>query len=88
MKGILMQTKHQDRIKREIAMRKAGRLPPGQVLTEKFPVLHYGSIPAFNESNWIFRVWGEVENTVELSWKEFIRLPRVKATFDLHCVTF
>ncbi len=70
-----------------MAMRKAGRLPPGQVLTEKFPVLHYGSIPAFNESTWTFRVWGEVEETVELSWKELMRLPRVKATFDLHCVT-
>jgi len=87
MKNILMQTKHQDRKKREMAMRKAGRLPPGQVLTDKFPVLHYGSIPAFNESGWLFRVWGEVEETVELSWKEFMRLPRVKATFDLHCVT-
>jgi DMSO/TMAO reductase YedYZ molybdopterin-dependent catalytic subunit len=68
-------------------MREAGRLPPGQVLTEKFPVLHYGAIPDFNQSEWKFRIWGEVEETVELSYKEFMQLPRVKATFDLHCVT-
>ncbi len=86
MKDILMQTRYQDRKKREIALRKAGRLPPGQVLTENFPVLHYGPIPVFNEVDWTFRVWGAVENTIELSWKDFIQLPRLIATFDLHCV--
>jgi len=68
-------------------MRKAGRLPPGQSLTEKFPVLHYGPIPDFEESQWNFRVWGEVESPLELSWKEFMDLPREHALFDLHCVT-
>ena len=82
-----MNSNPQERKKREIAMRKAGRLPPGQVLTDKFPVLHYGSIPAFDEANWSFRIWGEVETPVEISWREFCKLPRVKALFDIHCVT-
>ena len=77
----------QERKKRETAMRKAGRLPPGQVLTDKFPVLHYGSIPAFDASVWSLRIWGEVEEPVEISWKEFLELPRTKAIFDIHCVT-
>jgi len=82
-----MQTKHTNRKELESAMREAGRLPPGQMLTEKFPVLHYGAIPEFDPSEWTFRIWGEVEEAVELSYKEFMRLPRVKAAFDLHCVT-
>lgn len=68
-------------------MRKAGRLPPGQVLTDKFPVLHYGSIPAFDTSTWSLRIWGEVEDPVEISWQNFMELPRTKASFDIHCVT-
>jgi DMSO/TMAO reductase YedYZ molybdopterin-dependent catalytic subunit len=77
----------QERKKREEAMRKAGRLPPGQILTDKFPVLHYGSIPVFDENSWSFRIWGEVESPFEITWKEFLKLPRTKVTFDIHCVT-
>ena len=87
MGKISMQTKHINRKDHESAMQKAGRLPPGQSLTEKFPVLHYGPIPVFNESEWAFRIWGEVEEPVEFSFQEFMRLPRVKVNFDLHCVT-
>lgn len=47
------------------------RLPPGQSLTEKFPVLHYGPIPPFNEFSWDFRVWGEVEVPLKFSWLNF-----------------
>lgn len=82
-----MNNNPQERKRREIAMRKAGRLPPGQVLTDKFPVLHYGSIPAFDVSTWSLRIWGEVEEPVEISWQEFLELPRTKALFDIHCVT-
>lgn len=71
----------------EDKMRKEGRLPPGQLLTEKFPVLHYGPIPAFDESNWDFKVWGAVEKPLKWGWAEFNQLPRVKSTYDLHCVT-
>jgi DMSO/TMAO reductase YedYZ molybdopterin-dependent catalytic subunit len=50
-----------DRRKEEARVRSEGRLPPGQSLTFKFPVLHYGPVPHFNPATWTFRVWGEVE---------------------------
>ena len=68
-------------------MRKAGRLPPGQALTENFPVLHYGAIPQFDEASWDFKIWGAVEKSLRLSWQEFSQLPRTKIRMDLHCVT-
>lgn len=64
-----------------------GRLPPGQSLTQKFPVLHYGPVPGFNPATWDLRVWGEVETPVRWSWDEFQKLPRRKINMDLHCVT-
>lgn len=76
-----------NRKEQEENMRRAGRLPPGQVLTEKFPVLHYGPIPAFDPAQWDFRFWGEVEKPLKLSWQEFSQLPRKQVTYDLHCVT-
>lgn len=66
---------------------REGRLPPGQSLTQKFPVLHYGPVPGFDEQTWDFRVWGEVEKPLRLSWEEFNQLPRTQITMDLHCVT-
>ncbi len=68
-------------------MRKDGRLPPGQALTERLPVLHYGPVPVFNENTWDFRIWGEVEKPLRLTWKEFSQLPRNEVKMDLHCVT-
>ena len=67
--------------------RKEGRLPPGQSLTNKFPVLHYGPVPPFNPLTWSFKVWGEVEQPVEWNWIEFNQLPRTKLNMDIHCVT-
>ncbi len=64
-----------------------GRLPPGQSLTLKFPVLHYGPVPTFDPSTWAFRVWGEVEEEVTWTWDEFLELPRTKIKMDIHCVT-
>lgn len=66
---------------------EAGRLPPGQYLTERFPVLTYGSNPAFDLSDWSFRVFGEVDNPVALSWDELMALEQVTITCDIHCVT-
>lgn len=71
----------------EEKMRKAGRLPPGQVLTQKFPILHFGLVPVFDPQNWDFRLWGEVESPVTLTWEEIQQLPRTKTKMDLHCVT-
>jgi DMSO/TMAO reductase YedYZ molybdopterin-dependent catalytic subunit len=67
--------------------RGEGRLPPGQALTLKFPVLHYGPVPVFNPATWDFRIWGEVEAEKILTWDEFVRLPRTRLTMDIHCVT-
>ena len=53
-----------------------GRLPPGQSLTQKFPVLHYGPVPPFRPATWDLRVWGEVEQEVSWTWDEFQKLPR------------
>ncbi len=64
-----------------------GRLPPGQLLTVKFPVLHYGPVPTFDPSTWEFRVWGEVDQEVTWTWDEFLELPRTKVNMDIHCVT-
>ena len=66
---------------------KEGRLPPGQSLTKKFPVLHYGPVPPFRPTTWDLRVWGEVEQDVRWTWDEFQKLPRTKVNMDLHCVT-
>ena len=52
------------RKKEEERVREEGRLPPGQSLTLKFPVLHYGPVPSIDLSTWDFRVWGEVEEEV------------------------
>jgi len=65
----------------------AGRLPPGQVLTEKWPVLTYGETPRADLSTWSFRVHGLVDREVSWTWPEFLALPRVRITSDIHCVT-
>ncbi len=63
------------------------RLPPGQYLTEKWPVLHAGSLPHIDLARWEFRVWGEVETPLTLRWAQFSALPTVEVTQDIHCVT-
>ena len=67
--------------------RKDPRLPPGQILTEKWPVLHYGSVPSVNLSGWDFKVQGLVERPLVWTWQEFEKLPRVQVRSDIHCVT-
>jgi DMSO/TMAO reductase YedYZ molybdopterin-dependent catalytic subunit len=76
-----------NRREQEDNVRLEGRLPPGQSLTQKFPVLHYGPVPRFDPATWDFRIWGEVENDVRWTWDEFNQLPRTKVMMDLHCVT-
>jgi DMSO/TMAO reductase YedYZ molybdopterin-dependent catalytic subunit len=65
----------------------SARLPPGQYLTEKWPVLHAGDVPRVDRATWTFRVFGEVENEVELDWDRFNELPRSTNVQDIHCVT-
>lgn len=63
------------------------RIPPGQYLTARFPILHYGPVPRLDLETWRFRVWGEVDKPLVLTWEEFSNLPRTKLTMDIHCVT-
>jgi DMSO/TMAO reductase YedYZ molybdopterin-dependent catalytic subunit len=63
------------------------RLPPGQYLTEKWPVLHAGEVPHVDLATWTFRVFGEVEQEVTLDWGQFNALPRSSNVQDIHCVT-
>jgi DMSO/TMAO reductase YedYZ molybdopterin-dependent catalytic subunit len=63
------------------------RVPPGQVLTAKWPVLHYGSVPAVDLQQWTFRIFGLVKAERTLTWPQFLSLPTVTRTADFHCVT-
>ena len=63
------------------------RLPPGQFLTAKWPVLHSGRVPRADLTRWTFRVFGEVERPFEIPWAEFAALPRCEVLCDIHCVT-
>jgi len=67
--------------------RRAGRLPPGQSLTLKWPVLHYGGVPVFDPATWDFKISGEVEEPLRLTWEEFRALPQTEVVSDFHCVT-
>jgi len=73
--------------KAELPAEISARVPPGQYLTEKWPVLHYGPVPPFNPKTWDFRVFGTVENEIKLNWDEFQKLDQTAITADMHCVT-
>jgi DMSO/TMAO reductase YedYZ molybdopterin-dependent catalytic subunit len=70
---------------RELAV--ADRLPPGQYLTEKWPVLHAGSVPRVNLATWDFRIDGLVEAPMRFTLDELKQLPRTTVHADIHCVT-
>lgn len=82
-----MASEDQDRKTLEEARRADGRLPPGQSLTLKWPVLHEGRVPAFDPAKWDLEVRGLVERPFKLGWDEFKALPRKRITADFHCVT-
>jgi DMSO/TMAO reductase YedYZ molybdopterin-dependent catalytic subunit len=63
------------------------RLPPGQIITRKWPVLHYGTVPRVDLATWRFEVRGAVERPVSLTWDELLALPRRETACDMHCVT-
>ena len=63
------------------------RLPPGQVLTKKWPVLHYGLVPTVDLATWTFAVDGLVERPFVLHYDELLALPRSTTQCDIHCVT-
>jgi len=63
------------------------RLPPGQYLTERFPVLHVGDVPTFGPGEWTLTVSGLVERPFTVGLDELRALPSVTVTTDIHCVT-
>ncbi|MBV8257402.1 MAG: sulfite oxidase-like oxidoreductase [Actinobacteria bacterium] len=79
------------RSKAEDKVRQAGydpaRLPPGQYLTEKWPVLHAGDVPDIDVATWTLHIWGEVEEEVTLDYEQLKALPATEVVTDIHCVT-
>ena len=63
------------------------RLPPGQVLTLKWPVLSYGSAPHYHMTRWRLRLYGDVDAPATLTWDEIRKLPPTATSADMHCVT-
>lgn len=63
------------------------RTPPGQALTRKWPVLHFGAAPHIEIDTWELRVFGLCENPYTLNWEEFLQLPQIDVKCDIHCVT-
>ncbi len=63
------------------------RIPPRQVRTKKWPVLHAGSTPRIELSTWDLRLFGAVEEPRAWTWEQFRALPSVVVAADMHCVT-
>jgi DMSO/TMAO reductase YedYZ molybdopterin-dependent catalytic subunit len=82
-----MKNLSRDRRQQEEMIIEQGRLPPGQSLTLKFPVLHYGPVPKYDLGDWDLRIWGEVEEENRWTWEQVQELPRTKIRMDIHCVT-
>jgi DMSO/TMAO reductase YedYZ molybdopterin-dependent catalytic subunit len=63
------------------------RLPPGQKLTDGWPVLHYGGIPKIELDTWKFELGGLVEEPASFTWQELMAMPQTTLHNDIHCVT-
>ena len=79
--------KRPDQIKKAPDQGHGDRVPPGQFLTAKFPVLTYGPTPKIDLASWQLRVFGLVEGEVEFDWEGFLALPWTTVNADFHCVT-
>jgi len=68
---------------------RSERIPPRQVLTQKWPILHAGEVPAFQPPRWDLTIFPiPLVNAVKrFTWAEFTAMPRVKIFADMHCVT-
>ena len=76
-----------ERVVRSLDTQRKDRVPPGQRLTEKWPVLHYGRVPDIDICRWTFGISGIVKQERRLNYDEFSSLPWVKVFSDIHCVT-
>ena len=74
-------------VERRPSTRHELRLPPGQIPTAKWPVLHYGTVPRFDPKRWSLRVFGEVDRPLTLDYPTALGRERVELTADIHCVT-
>lgn len=63
------------------------RVPPGQVVTQGYPVLQAGSVPNLSKENWNLKIYGEVENELNFNYEDLLNLNRTIQTNDIHCVT-
>ncbi|MBA2627510.1 MAG: sulfite oxidase-like oxidoreductase [Gemmatimonadales bacterium] len=64
-----------------------GRLPPGQIATRKWPVLHYGNVPKVDTATWRFFVKGAVDHPLAIDFAELRAMPHQETECDIHCVT-
>ncbi|TCZ76674.1 sulfite oxidase-like oxidoreductase [Paenibacillus albiflavus] len=65
----------------------AHRLPPGQILRERFPILHEGEVPEYDMSTWRLKLVGLVEQEIAFTYEELLAMPQTKMVCDIHCVT-
>ncbi|MCA0170950.1 sulfite oxidase-like oxidoreductase [Bacillus sp. RAR_GA_16] len=63
------------------------RLPPGQVLTERFPILHEGEVPVYDMTTWDLKVFGKLAQEITVDYEDLLALPQKQVTCDIHCVT-
>jgi len=63
------------------------RVPPGQTVTDRFPILHEGEVPQYDMSTWSIKTFGEVDKICSFSFDELMKLPQTEITCDIHCVT-
>jgi DMSO/TMAO reductase YedYZ molybdopterin-dependent catalytic subunit len=63
------------------------RVPPGQYLTDDFPVLSAGPTPHTPLDDWTFEISGAVDTPVSWTWDQLLALPAQTPTVDIHCVT-
>ncbi|MEO5678040.1 MAG: sulfite oxidase-like oxidoreductase [Acidimicrobiales bacterium] len=79
-----------DRNRQQLAARgiDPARLPPGQYVTDRFPVLHAGGVPDYPSlDGWTLELSGLVAGPVTLTWAQLLDLPSVEVVVDIHCVT-
>jgi DMSO/TMAO reductase YedYZ molybdopterin-dependent catalytic subunit len=87
LKGSGVSPETVEKLRGKIDRKDLSRVPPGQFVTNGWPVLHYGGVPSFDPQTWDFKVWGLVERPLRLDYEEFRDLPTTELETDIHCVT-
>jgi len=87
LKGSSVNEERIEQLRQKLDADDRERVPPGQFVTDGWPVLHTGSVPNTDLATWEFRVWGLVEHPTILTWEQLSALPRAEIVTDVHCVT-